>query len=496
MKQNAAADIATDIAIDIAILLVATAATYFAQSLERPITAVLIYLTGVILIAVRSGLQRGLLGAIAASIAYNFFLSAPVFEFGVTTADEAVPLLAFNVTALVAGTVVGRLRDSATRARSAQAETAFLLTVSDRLQRALKVEEVEHAIRSILPTQGVTSVKLFMARGDIYVRPSTGEIETDRLKPLVEETGGDSGTRRSVVVELEGARGSLGIVRFELAPRAGSKFALPDLQSIAALPALALERCLLLEEVAEAQINARSEALKDALLSSVSHDLRTPITVIEAAAGALASTQISLPEAERTTLLETIVDQCHRLDRYTSELLDVGRIQAGIPQASLRTVDFAEIVQLAARHATNLYPALALDRRVPGDPVLVMANGAMLEQAIFNVLDNAQKFAGTDGPVTLHLERDGRAAILSIADRGPGIPPDYRRRVFDRFFKHEGHSSRRGTGLGLFIAKGFVDAFGGTIEIVSPLEEGGGTRVTITLPLADDPTLQPEDTGA
>ncbi len=483
MKPKATADVA----VDVAILLVATAATYFAQSLDRPITAVLTYLTGVILIAVRSGLRRGLLGAICASIAYNFFLSEPVFEFGVTTADEAVPLLAFNATALIAGIVVGRLRHSATRARFAQAETAFLLTISDRLQRALKVEEVENAIRSILPTQGVSSVKIFMIRGGIYVRPATGEIEADRLKPLVEDAGTGPEGQRSLVVELEGARGTLGIVKFHLSPQTEARVALPNLQSIAALLALALERCILLEEVAEAQVAARSEALKDALLSSVSHDLRTPITVIEAAAGALASTQVSLPEAERATLLETIVAQCHRLDRYTSELLDVGRIQAGISRASLQTVDLTEIAQLASRHALNLHPALLLERRLPPHPVLVLANGAMLEQAIFNVLDNAQKFGGREGPIGIVLKMEGGWAVLSITDRGPGIPADCRRRVFDRFFKRDRPSDRRGTGLGLFIAKGFIEAFSGTIDIHSPCDEAGGTRVTIGLPLAPDP---------
>ena len=490
MKHKATANIA----LDAAILLAATAATYFAQSLDRPITAVLTYLTGVILIAVRSGLRRGLLGAVLASCAYNFFLSEPVYQFGVTTADEAVPLLAFNVTAVVAGIIVGRLRDSATRARSAQAETAFLLTVSDRLQRALKVEEVENAIRSILPTQGVTSVKIFMTRGEIYVRPSTGEVEADRLKPLVEDSGRTTGSRQSVVVELVGARGSLGIVKFQLAPDAEQRVALPNLQSIAALLALALERCKLLEEVADAQVASRSEALKDALLSSVSHDLRTPITVIEAAAGALASKQISLPEAERATLLETILEQCHRLDRYTSELLDVGRIQAGIPAASLQTIDLTEVAQMASRHALNLYPALDLNRRLPARPALVIANGAMLEQAVFNLLDNAQKFGGTEGPVDLSLETGPETAILSVTDRGPGVPADYSRRVFERFFKHDGQSDRRGTGLGLFIAKGFVEAFSGSIEIDSPCGATGGTRVTITLPLAS-PTPPGKDGG-
>lgn len=467
------------ILIDFGVFLAATLGTYVAQGAERPITAVLIYLSGVIVIAVHSGLFSALSAALAASIVFNFFLSAPVFEFGVTTADEAVPLIAFNATAVLTGILVGRLKDTAKRASSAQSETEFLLTVSDRLQSALTVDDIESVIRAILPPQRIRWVKIFVDKGDCFLRPSTGEVE---LYPFTARSK-DAASQSDPVINLEltGARGTIGIARFQLIPGSGSDTDFPDLSSISALVALAIERCLLLEELAEAVARARSEILKDSLLSSVSHDLRTPLTVIEAAAGALRSPEIRLPEEERANLLNSIIEQCHRLDRYTSELIDVGRIQAGISPTTMELVDMVEVVSLALRQIRTLYPNLQIRREVVGDAFLISARPAMVEQAAFNALDNAAKYAG-NAPIDLSLKSHGGHVELEIIDRGDGIPTQALGRIFERFYKGEKGAADGGTGLGLFIAKGFVEACGGSISAHSPANDGRGTRITIRFP--------------
>lgn len=471
-------------AIDTLIFLIAVAGTYIAQISDRPISAVLVFLTGVILIAIRSGLVSALVAAISASLTYNFFLSEPAFRFGITSADEAVPLVAFNVSALLAAIMVGRLKDSAKRAYQAQSEAAFMLTVSDRLQSAVRVEDVETEVRGVIPRQGVSSVEIFLNRGKAYWRPSTGEVEFDTLKPLM-DLGGDDTVRRdkAVVIELKGARGSLGFVKFRLSEPIPDRQSSSKLQSITAMLAVAVERCLLLEELAEARARARSEALKDALLSSVSHDLRTPVTVIQAAAGALRSAEVSLPEEEQARLLTSILDQCARLDRYTAELLDVGQIQSGIAQDRLETVNLVEIAGLAIKHARIAHPDIIIERSMAAGMQYVRANAAMLEQALYNLIDNAQKFGGKSGPIKVSLEGGEGMARIAVTDRGPGIHDADRERVFTRFFKGEGSGSKAGMGLGLFIAKGFVEAFGGTITVESPLEGGNGTRVVVALPL-------------
>lgn len=477
--------------LDCILFVVATAGTHLAQVADRPITAVLVYLVGVILIAVHSGVYAALIAAFAASFVYNFLLSEPVFEFGVTTVDEAVPLIAFNATALITGTLVGRLRDTANKASRAQSETAFLLTISDRLQRAVKVEEIETTLRQILPTQGVSSVHIYLAQGDFYVRPGSGEVIMDRLAPLMEGVA-QGASEKSLILELAGARGILGLARFRLTDLIEDRPRLPDLKSISALIALAIERCILLDEVAENRAQARSETLKDTLLSSVSHDLRTPITVIEAAAGALVSPKIRLPEAERVTLLETIIEQCHRLDRYTGELLNVGQIQAGLTSTSTQVVDLRELSTLAIRQLRTLHPDITIERQYDEDPVLIDANPSLIEQAIFNLLDNARKY-GLNQPVSLGVRTDGELAELTVTDQGRGIDDRDKKRMFERFFKGNHNGNHEGSGLGLYIAKGFVESCGGQIDVVSPVEEGRGTRIELRFPLCKDRSHPPED---
>lgn len=471
-------------ALDLLIFLMAVACTYAAQQADRPITAVLIFLTGVILIAFRSGLVSALIAAVAASFVYNFFLSEPTFKFGITSADAAVPLLAFNLAAILAGALVGRLKDAALKAYHAQSETAFLLTVSDRLQSALKLDDVETSIRGIIPHEGFKSVEIFLAKGDAYVRPSDDDNELDQLAPFFDDAVSNIEAGKPIILELIGARGALGLVKFRLVDTAINRQLLPNLKSVAALLSLAVERCLLLEEAAEAKVAAKSEILKDALLSSVSHDLRTPVTVIQAAAGALNSGQLTLSESDRQNFLTSILDQCARLDRYTSELLDVGQIQSGIGEEQIDVIDLAEITRLAMKHAKTAYPSLLFDQDfAPGSP-LVRANGAMLEQAIYNVIDNAQKFGGEAGAIKIRLSCTRSHAKLTVVDGGPGIAARDQSQVFERFFKGGRSGSKIGMGLGLFIAKGFVEAFSGTITVQSPLGSSHGTEVTIELPLA------------
>lgn len=477
--------------LDLAIFGSATGGAYLAQVFERPITAVLIYLTGVIWIAVRSGLYVALGAAILASLVYNFFISEPVFTFGVTSLDEALPLLAFNATALVTGSLVGRLRDAASRANKASADAAFMLTISNCLQTVLHVGEVATTIRDLLPAHGVRSVQILLSSGDLYARPAVGSLDTV-TSTLGEEGDASTGPHKTVALELEGARGSLGVVRFVLAGTAEIRSELPDLPSITALLAVAVERCMLLQEVAEAEARQRSENLKDVLLSSVSHDLRTPITVIEAAAGALASPDINLPEVERARLQQTVIDQCRRLDRYTSELLDVGRIQAGLNPGPPQAIDLVEVTNQAIQQTKLTFPDAAIDREFAKGLILISGDATLLEQAVFNLVHNAARHGGP-GAVTVTLGSLRGTTQLTITDQGPGIPLEEHARIFDRFYRAGDRAREGGSGLGLFIAKGFIEACGGTLHVASPIRDGRGTSMVVEFPaLRGEPWREPQ----
>lgn len=475
-EHPASASVANAVArwlLDAAILVAGTAGTYLAIDMDRPRTAALVYLLAVLVVGARSGLYRGLLAALIASFIYNFFLSEPVFRLGVTSLDELVPLLAFNATAVISGGLAGRLNDRAKAAQAAEAKNALLLELSDQLQRAITVADVESLARASLRAQGVQG--LHIETGDNLRPIALGAVER--------EAGATSATGGDAFFGLEGSGGQLGVVRFSLDGRAQDLRARPDLQAVSNLLALAIDRCLLLEQLSESRAAQRSEELKSALLSSVSHDLRTPLTAIEAAASSLRAFRHELAPDQEEEMLATIAEQCAKLNRYTANLLDMVRIQAGISDSQFAQVDLVEILGVALGSIRKHFPDQEIGKEVSVATALVSANAAMLEQVIFNLLENAVLHGDKDQPILVRLTLDSANGFLEITDSGPGISPVEQHRIFERFYRGRQAVQREGSGLGLYIARGFVEAFGGSIEVQSPVIGNSGTTVTVRLPL-------------
>jgi len=463
---------------DTAILVAATMGTIVTLNVERPRTAVLIYLIGVMFVGARSGLYRGVLAALIASFVYNFFLSEPVFRLGVTSLDELVPLFAFNVSAIVSGGLAGRLKDSARAARAAEAKNYLLLQLSDQLQRAINADDVASIARTALTPSAIEEIQIY-PWGD------------DEQAGIAVPPGPATGTSRRPAFQdfaLTGSRGRLGTVRFMLHKQDRDRGDEPDLKAVANLLALALDRSMLLEQLSDTLAAQRSEELKSALLSSVSHDLRTPLTAIEAAATSLRSLRDTLTPRQTDEMLATISEQCAKLNRYTASLLDMGRIQAGIPNSQFTNVDLVEILGVALATIRKRFPDQEIRKDVSPVFAVMQANAAMLEQVIFNLLENAIVHGGAGRPILVRLTLNKASCFLEISDNGPGIPGTEQARVFDRFYRGRKPVQREGSGLGLYIAKGFVEAFGGTIEIQSPVIEKIGTNVTVTLPLVQKVT--------
>lgn len=465
---------------DLAIFVIATAGTWAAQLWDRPRTAVLVYVIGVMIIGGRSGLARGSAAGVAASVIYNFFLSEPLFRFGVTSSDELIPLLAFNISAVLSGAMAGRLKDSVSAARVAEARNAHLLRLSDKLQRAIKVGDVLRIARASLPFERVASLDVFLQREGLLFPADGNGPPIGATELLAEEARGGA----SAAFALSGSAGQIGFVRFQLEGAAPGEARVPDLQAIANLLGLAIDRCLLLERLSETEAQQKSEELKAAILSSVSHDLRTPLTAIEAAATSLMSFDQRLSAQDRAGMLATISEQCRKLNRYTANLLDMGRIQAGIPAFLFTEVDVVEILGVVLASLREAYPRQEINKQITVDSAIVRANPAMLEQVIFNLAENAILHGASDRPVFVVLTRVGETCMLEIVDFGPGIPADEQKLVFDKFYRARGARHRDGNGLGLHIANGFAQAFGGSIAINSPHFGQRGTRLVLELPLS------------
>ncbi len=266
-------------------------------------------------------------------------------------------------------------------------------------------------------------------------------------------------------------------------------------ERIAAERASAAEQARLAADMEEARLVAERERLRAALLSSVSHDLRTPLVSIIGAATSLLDAPDAIGADGRRALAETIRDEGERLNRYVQNLLDMTRIAGGAPPLKKEWIDVRELVGDALRQVRPALRAHRLAVDLPQGLPPIQGDPLLLEQAVVNILDNAGKYAPPGTDITVAAATDGAHLHLAISDRGPGIPAADRERVFDMFYRVDaGDSHNTGTGLGLAIARGIVQAHGGTIGAL-PGPDGMGTtiRIDLALPPADQPA--PAETG-
>lgn len=444
----------------ILLFLAVTAASYTAHITERPITSALVYLMGVMVIGATRGLRSGLTAGIIASVIYSGLIRNPVFQFGDQSLDYYFPLFGFNFAALLSGTLAGRLKDRAELAEEARRQLDLLLEFSSKLQKAVRIEDVAQALASTVS-------------GDIirdHIRPylNAHVAEPDRatLLQVLDMTLADT---------IEAALDPYRLAVHDI-----------DLPAFVDLLSMAVDRCGLLEDRAESQARKRSEDLKTTILSSISHDLRTPIAAISASATSLKRFGGTLSPEVREQMLQTIEHQCARLDQFTAKLLSFGRLQGGVAALQSEPADAIELLGKAIASARAAGPEHVLTKQWPSASVLVMANPAMLEQVFFNILENAFTYTAPGCEISVMVTTIDDDAEIVIRDNGRGVSAESIDHIFEPFFRSAHSKHTNGQGLGLFIAKGFVEAFGGRISSRSPHAGGNGLEIAITLPLAKD----------
>ncbi|HVM81762.1 MAG TPA: ATP-binding protein, partial [Stellaceae bacterium] len=280
-----------------------------------------------------------------------------------------------------------------------------------------------------------------------------------------------------------GAIGVLGIDRDRPGP-----LLTPDerrlLDALSDQAAVAIERIHLAEDIDEARILAATERLRSTLLSSISHDLRTPLASIIGSVTTLRGIAADAPKAAREELMATIQDEAERLNRFVGNLLDITRLESGTLQFHREAVDLREIVETALRRATRILEQHRVEVDLPPDLPMLEADPPLLEQALFNLLDNAGKYAPKGSLIRIGARREGERVTIAVEDEGEGIPPEQLERIFDKFHRvQEGDKRPAGTGLGLAICRGFVEAMGGEVKAANRSDRSGA-RFTIELPVA------------
>ncbi|KRG39278.1 histidine kinase [Stenotrophomonas panacihumi] len=455
----------------------------------------MVFIVAVVLVASRTRMVAAVLAALLSFLAYNFFFIEPRFTFNISARQGVVTVILFLIAALVAGRLASRLRMQVLALRAANTHANALQALGRQLSTAADLGEVVEAGRRALATAlGV----------DAWLRLDKRESEGSVTLSALDRSAADWAQRHGQPAgrftdTLAGAdwwclpvqheRGTLGVV----ALRFDASVQRPALEQRRLAEAMvedigqAALRTRLVADLQSARVSGETERLRSALLSSVSHDLRSPLASMIGSASSLASYGEAMDAQDRRSLLDTIQLEGERLDRYIQNLLDMTRLGHAGLSLNRDWIGVDELIGSAARRLQRYQPEVKLDLHIAPALAPIWVHPALVEQAIFNVLENAAKFSPPGEPVRVTAALHDGALRIDISDRGPGIPEDERARIFDMFYSVErGDRGRHGTGLGLTICQGMIGAHGGSVEALAGAD-GRGTTIRITLPLLEPP---------
>jgi len=469
-----------------------------------PVDLAMVYLLGIVLTAGRLGRGPTLLATILSVAAFDFFFIPPFYTFNVEDLRYFVTFAVMFFVAFVISRLTLRVRGHADAARQRERRTAALLRLSRELAHEEGRERLSSiAVRHLGEVYSCQAVVLVPDdRGSLTV-PATG-FATHALDRGVAQWVFDHRQRaglgtdtlpgaRALYLPLIAAAKSVGVVGILPEPAAEpfSPEQIHVLESFANQTAMALERSFLAEEAQQALMAADRESLRSTLLSSVSHDLRTPLAAITGAATTLLQQDEVLDPDDRGELLQTIWEEAEHLNRIIRNVLDMTRLESGAIQVTMEWQSLEEIVGAATNRMSGQFRDHPLTIVLPPDLQLIPCDGLLIEQVLRNLLENAVKYTPAGSAITLSAVAGEQEVLIQVADQGPGIPPEDVERIFEKFVR--GKHAGGGVGLGLAICRGIVAAHGGRIWAENVPE--GGAMFTFTLPTGQLPPPIEEEPG-
>lgn len=472
---------------------------------ERQITNVaLLYLLATLAAAAVWGYRVGIFAAVAADILVNFFFIPPLHRFTVARPGNIVTLILFLAVALIGALMLSRFREQVARANSREAETLILLNASHEAVREsnprIAIDRLCEVIGRALHARGcaiLSGQPLSVAGSTIdagSVAPPTREesavalqaMSSGEIVRLRESTAAPSGQApvRATFVPLSGgARGVLRLYGPLQAPPGVNGDRL--LGGLADEASLSLVRANLAREAGRAEALARAEEFKSVLLSSVSHDLRSPLTAIKAAVTSLRDTSVQWSGEDVDAFLETIESQTDRLARTVSNLLEMSRLESGVTP-HLEPVELRLLVEEALQATSAIRAGRPMQCDVP-EGLWVRADYALLLQAVVNLIENAAKYSTPGSPIEVEADSRPGRVFTRIRDDGPGIPESDLPHIFEKFYRGSRVGAVKGTGLGLALVKAMVETCGGTVSVES---SKAGTVFELSLAPAAPPTTR------
>lgn len=461
-------------------------------------TVDLVFLTAVVIAAARYGLWPSLLASVAASLCYNFFFLPPVYTFTITEPTNVAAFFFFMLIALLVSNVAARVRSQADTAIGRVRTTESLYAFSRKLAGTATLDDVLWAsayqaalmlkvrVVLLLPEDGVLTVKAGYPPEDQLDKADLAAANWTWGNDRAAGRGADTlpGAKR-LFLPMRTGRGPIGVIGID-DDRTGPLLT-PDqrrlLDALVDQGALAIERVLLVEDMDRVKRSVESDRLRAALLTSISHDLKTPLASVLGAASTMRDLATGLSDTEKRDLLATVIDESERLNRFIANLLDMTKLESGaiVPNTALH--DIGEIVGSVLRRASKILEHHRVLLELAADLPMLQLDAVLFEQVLFNLLDNAAKYAPADTTISIRTVRERDWVSLQVLDEGDGIPPTELDMVFDKFYRaQKGDHVRPGTGLGLAISRGFVEAMHGTILAANRTDRSGAV-LTIRLPI-------------
>ncbi len=492
-------DLWKDYGITIAVVAGATAMGFVIFPHFELANLVMVYLVGVLFVASRASRWAETDSGIVprASSRSDFFFVPPRYSFAVSDTQYIFTFGVMLAVALIVSTLTVRVRMSAVAARLREKRISALHGLSRKLASTRGTKELlESAVAQISEVFDCQVVALLPdARAKLLIQAGReSEFAIDPKEQSVAQWVFDLGqiaglgtetlpSAHALYVPLLATHGPVGALGVK--PRDPERLLVPDqlrlLEAFANQTALALERDRLADDAQRQNVEIESERLRGSLLSSVSHDLRTPLTSISGAASILMEQDETLPREMRKELLQTVHTESERLNRQVSNLLQMTRVEAGSLKVTKEQQPLEETLGAALRRLDKTLKGRPIRVHAPPDLPMVPADAVLLEQVFFNLLDNAAKYTPPDSPLDISARAGNEAVVVEIADRGPGFADGDEERVFDKFYRGQALRTQPGTGLGLAICSGIIRAHGGTISAAN--RDGGGAVFRFSLPL-------------
>ena len=466
-----------------------------------PTNLVMVYLLGVVAVSLWLGRGPSILAAVLGVAAFDFCFVPPRWTFAVRDTQYLVTFLVMLLTGLVISTLTGRVRFQAESARRRERRTAALYAMGRELAATATPEQIARiALRHVAAATDVHAVVLLPGQehqltpvggADANFAPDPHEEAVAKWVLDHGQIAGHGTTTlpgaKGVYLPLPASRGTVGVLGV-VAPNDSWQIDLEQLHlldAFAGLIALALERANLEAEADRIRLDIETERLRSSLLSAVSHDLRTPLSVITGASSTLLDGEGSLEPAVRRELTSSILEESERLNRLVANLLDMTRLQAGALEVRKEWQPVEEVIGAALARLTRQLKDHPVSTHLEADLPFVPLDDLLVQQVLVNLLENAARHTPAGTPIEVSAKKDDNSIVVEVADRGPGLPPGDPTRLFEKFYRAGDASARTGAGLGLAICRGIVQLHGGSIKAEN--RAGGGAVFRFWLPLEGTP---------